>query len=154
MDTKRYLAFLSLVLIGVILGYLLAYVVTTMPIMAPANHRAVANAVTVTDITTGETLKLVYMGGVFSLNFPSLNEFPPGHTYAYSRWEFDSSTGVEAFMVVAGPGVDGLTYGIEISRKCWDTLKVMVPGGQSFDFPQVTSVGTPAIGYVSFEFKP
>jgi hypothetical protein len=57
-------------------------------------------------------------------------------------------------MVVAGPGVDGETYGIEISRKCWDTLKVMVPGGQSFDFPQVTSVGTPAIGYVSFEFKP
>lgn len=157
MSVKKYAGFFGLILSGIVLGYSLAYILTTQPILAPANHHAAAEAVTVKDVTTGETLTLKYMGGVFSLSFPSLSQFPPGHNYAFSRWELDSSIGageVEAFMVVAGPGIDGKTYGVEISRKCWDELSITVGSTRTFTFPQVLSADKPSLGYISFEFIP
>jgi hypothetical protein len=140
-------------LVSGVVGYFAGTFIMAQPVLAPSNHYAVAQIITITDLTVSKPLTLKYIGGAFS--FPSLNQFPPGHTYTYSRWEFDNSAGqVQAFMVVAGPGVDDKTYGIEISRKCWDQLKITVPGGQNFEFPLVTQVGQVSPGYLCFEFIP
>jgi hypothetical protein len=144
----------GMVLISIAIGYILAYVITVTPVFAPANHLAVASSLMVTDSTANTALTMQYMGGVFSISLPALNEFPPGHSYAISRWEFDLNGQIQAFMVIAGPGVDGKTYGVEISRKCWDALVVAFPGGKTFTFDAVTAVGQVSPGYVSYEFIP
>jgi hypothetical protein len=154
LNLKRYAVFLGLVLVGVVAGYTLAYIVSTQPVFVPAGHLSVADEVLVTDTTASQPLTLKYMGGVFSISLSGLNEFPPGQTYQYSRWEFDLKGQVQAFMVVAGPGADGKTFGMEISRKCWDALSIMLPGGVNFVFPAITATATVSPGYVSFEFIP
>jgi hypothetical protein len=151
---KNRIVMVLLLFVMVGLGYGLAYVVQTYPLLAPAGHAQIAANIKATDVAAGSSLTVDYMGGVFDISMPSLNEFPPGHNYAYSHWKLDLNGQAEGFIVIAGPAVDGKTYGIEVSRKCWDELKITMPEGTVFDFPAVSTVGAVSAGYVSFEFVP
>jgi hypothetical protein len=57
-------------------------------------------------------------------------------------------------MILAGPGIDGLTYGAEVVRLSWYELEVESPTGAIYTFPSVTAAETVSLGYVCFEFIP
>jgi len=116
----------------------------------PEGHEAIANQIVVYDATFGrfQELHFVRSGKTPMLSVKPLSMFQPQtREYTYSLWEFRSGDDVNAVMMIWGPGDDGATYFVEISRLSANELKISYPGGE-FTFPRNSD-----IGYLCFDVK-
>ena len=125
----------------------------------PASHKTVANAITVYDNTAKKYLTLHYIGSdnYRLLSTIPLSEFSATKTYVFTYWTWGAQNqplNPEVYMVLAGPGDDGITYGVELAKCAWDELKVTMPNGKVFVFPQAQAAGEVSPGYVGYEFIP
>jgi hypothetical protein len=159
MKLNRKWLVIPLVLLSIGVGFAIGEVIQTYPFSPLVSQQqiTVAGNIGVTDVATGATLSLKYMG-TESTVFPPLQvtEFPKG-PYPNSFWgfieNFPGGADMMAYMKVIGPGDDGVTFRVEISRMTWNELKVSTPTGQ-FDFPAITANGVISQGYLTFEFVP
>jgi len=118
------------------------------------DHFKIAQQVLIYDANRQEDLTLKYEGsGTSTETLALFQQFPPGNNYRISYWGFYHEGNLEAYMVIAGPGVDDKTFRIEVSRIGWDEFRVTLPTG-TYTFPKVTAVGTVSLGYVCVEYTP
>lgn len=145
-----------MILASFLSGWFLHLAVSSLPIFNLGDHENVANKINIYDMDRHQILALKFEGWHVSIyGIPLLQQFPPGYEYKSSRWGFyEPNTGnLEAFMLVSGPGIDGRTYGCEITRAGWNRLEVSTPNGV-FYFPTITDVNVVSLGYLGVEFIP
>ena len=125
----------------------------------PASHKAIVEDITIYDTVRKNYLEPYCIGQAKykPLSIIPLQTFTVNKEYTFTNWIWgspDEPKNPEVFMVIAGPGNDGKTYGIELSRSCWNELKITFGDGKTFTLPQVTEGGQASPGYIGYEYIP
>jgi len=132
---KSQTAMALLLVIGVVLGFSASSLYSTSNLFStvPDGHAAVAQTITVQDMTLGKTYAATFVSSGTSpaLSIVSLS-FTSGSKVAYSKWEFratptDGATAY-AVMTIWGPDNTG-NYFVEIGRMTTDAMQLTFPGG-------------------------
>jgi len=123
----------------------------------PQDHSQIINDLDVVEVGTSETFSLSSLcvdsgSRVFGENWP-LSIFETGETYTQSTWIWQREGDTEACLTVWGPGDDGKTYDLELSRLVGALeIRVYYEGVLQRSMPKVTMVDAYDVmpGYVWF----
>jgi len=140
---------LAVLFVGAFIGFMASGLIVQL--MAPADHKAIVDSMTVKDTAANFQLtpRLVSAGKVEAGKGLSVM-FTKGKQYQQTVWIWERFGDAELVMCIWGPDDTGKVYGVEVARLSWDPFAVEVNGVVKLTIEAVTSTA-PAVGYYQFE---
>lgn len=147
---KRSFGFTWLI-VGLALGFGLAYIILPALFFAPSSHSSVINETEIVDTRVNLKLTPKLVDSSERALGTGLSAFTQGKTYKHTTWLYQRHGETEFVVTVWGPGDDGKTHVVQIGR--------VSPGAFDIKFQKTTLVhydatwATPADGYYWFDVE-